>query len=86
MRATRWTGATPTVLRGALSRFASARVALEVGTNSAWVSRLAARHGHEVIVANPRRVRLIAENDSKSDRFDAELLALGYEGGQGVHP
>jgi transposase len=31
--------------------------------------------GHEAIVANPRRVRLIAENDSKNDRFDAELLA-----------
>jgi transposase len=64
----------PTLDR-ALSRFASARVVIEVGTNSPWVSRLAARHGHEVIVANPRRVRLIAENDSKSDRFDAELLA-----------
>ena len=31
--------------------------------------------GHEVVVANPRRVRLIAESDAKSDRFDAELLA-----------
>jgi len=28
-----------------------------------------------VIVANPRRVRLIAENDAKTDGFDAELLA-----------
>ena len=26
-------------------------------------------------MANPRRVRLIAENDAKSDGFDAELLA-----------
>jgi transposase len=39
------------------------------------VSRLLARQGHEVIVANPRRVRLIAESDAKSDQFDAELLA-----------
>jgi transposase len=66
---------TPPALDRALCRFASARVVLEVGTNSPWVSRLVARHGHEVLVANPRRVRLIAENDSKSDRFDAELLA-----------
>lgn len=51
------------------------RVVLEVGTHSPWVSRTAARAGHEVIVANPRRVRLIAENDSKSDGVDAELLA-----------
>ena len=66
---------TQAALDRALSRFESARVVLEVGTNSPWVSRLVARHGHEVVVANPRRVRLIAENDSKSDRFDAELLA-----------
>jgi hypothetical protein len=37
------------------------------------VSRLVARLGHEAVVANPRRVRLIAEKDSKSDDFDAEL-------------
>jgi hypothetical protein len=60
---------TQAALDRALSRFASAR------TNSPWVRHLAARHGHEVIVANPRRVRLIAENDSKSDRFDCERLA-----------
>jgi len=68
-------GTTQAALDRALSRFASARVVLEVGTNSPWVSRLVTRHGHEVVVANPRRVRLIAENDSKSDQFDAELLA-----------
>jgi transposase len=62
-------------LDGALARFGPGRVVLEVGTHSPWVSRLLARQGHEVIVANPRRVRLIAENDSKSDSFDAELLA-----------
>jgi transposase len=40
-----------------------------------------------VIVANPRRVRLIAENDSKSDGFDAELLArLGRVDPQLLHP
>jgi transposase len=39
------------------------------------VSRLVTRLGHEAVVANPRRVRLIAANDSKCDRLDAELLA-----------
>ena len=57
-----------------LSSYAPCRVVLEVGTHSPWVSRCVAKHGHEVIVANPRRVRLIAENDSKSDGVDAELL------------
>jgi len=55
--------------------FEPSRVVLEVGTHSPWASRVIAEAGHEVIVANPRRVRLIAENDSKSDGFDAELLA-----------
>ena len=66
---------TPVALERALARFEPARVVLEVGTHSPWVSRLVTRVGHEGIVANPRRVRLIAENDSKSDDFDAELLA-----------
>ncbi len=51
------------------------RTVLEVGTHSPWLSRLLAGLGHEVIVANPRRVRLIAEGDHKRDRTDAELLA-----------
>lgn len=66
---------TPVALERALARFESCRVVLEVGAHSPWVSRLVTRLGHEGIVANPRRVRLIAENDSKSDEFDAELLA-----------
>jgi transposase len=51
------------------------RVILEVGTHSPWVSRLAAAAGHEVIVANPRRVRLISAAVRKSDTLDAEALA-----------
>ena len=54
---------------------ARARVVCEVGTHSPWLSRLAAACGHEVLVANPRRLRLIAESDTKTDRCDAEFLA-----------
>jgi transposase len=66
---------TQVALDRALARFDEARVVLEVGTHSPWVSRRVTAAGHEAIVADPRRVRLIAENDSKNDRFDAELLA-----------
>ena len=31
--------------------------------------------GHEVIVANPRRTRLIAASSNKNDRLDAETSA-----------
>lgn len=51
------------------------RIALEVGVHSPWVSRLLRYLDHEVIVANPRKLRLIYENDRKRDRADAEYLA-----------
>lgn len=51
------------------------RVVLEVGTHSPWMSRQLESMGHEVIVANARRVRMISTSDSKNDRADAELLA-----------
>jgi transposase len=62
-------------LSKALGDCARARVVIEVGTHSPWVSRWLAAQGHEVIVANPRAVRSIAESDRKSDRHDAEQLA-----------
>lgn len=54
---------------------AHGRIALEVGTHSPWVSRHIRSLGHEVIVANPRRTRLIGASSNKSDRLDAETLA-----------
>ena len=51
------------------------RIVLEAGTHSPWLSRLLAELGHDVLVANPRRLRLIYMNESKSDRVDAEYLA-----------
>lgn len=51
------------------------RIALETGTHSPWVSRVLERCGHEVIVANSRKLRLIYENPSKDDRVDAMYLA-----------
>jgi len=53
----------------------SCRVAIEVGTHSPWVSRLLVELGHEVIVANPRQLKLITESSRKSDNVDAETLA-----------
>ena len=51
------------------------RVVMEAGTHSPWVSRLIGGYGHEVVVANPRKVRLIFETDKKHDKLDAEKLA-----------
>jgi transposase len=57
---------------GAMPR---SRIALEIGTHSPWISRLLRQWGHEVIVANARKVRLIGESRKKDDRLDAQTLA-----------
>ncbi len=51
------------------------RIALECGTHSPWVSRLLEQLGHQVIVANPRKIPAITGSESKNDRNDAEKLA-----------
>jgi transposase len=66
---------TPEAIR---RRFASERplpIAIETGTHSPWVSRLLEECGHEVLVANARRLRLIYSNKRKTDEIDAENLA-----------
>ena len=66
---------TARALRRALGELPAARVVLEAGRHSPWLSRLLSEPGHEVIVANPRRVALIACSHRKDDRSDAEQLA-----------
>ena len=66
---------TEPTLTHALGELPASRVVLEAGPRSPWVSRLVADLGHEVIVANPRRVALIARGHRKTDRLDAEQLA-----------
>lgn len=48
---------------------------LEAGLHSPWISRLFQDMHYCVIVANPRRVQLIAQSNRKNDRSDAETLA-----------
>jgi len=71
-------GQVPTTKAGLDSLFAkmaSSRIALEVGTHSPWVSRQLAAMGHEVIVANAHKVKLITQSVRKNDRIDARQLA-----------
>ena len=51
------------------------RIALECGTHSPWTSRLLTTLGHQVIVANPRKIPAITGSESKNDKNDAEKLA-----------
>jgi transposase len=52
------------------------RIALECGTHSPWMSRLLKQLGHQVIVANSRKVPTLTQSESKNDRRDAQQLAL----------
>jgi transposase len=51
------------------------RVAMEVGSHSRWVSHMLKDMGHDVLVANARKLRAIYHNPRKGDRADAETLA-----------
>src|SRR5947208_16106881 len=62
-------------LREVFGAMPRSRIALEIGTHSPWISRLLSELGHEVIVANARKVRLIGESRKKDDRLDAQTLA-----------
>ena len=66
---------TPAGMQRKFEGMKRARIALEASTHSPWMEQLLTELGHEVIVANPRKLRLIYENPMKSDRMDAEQLA-----------
>ncbi len=65
----------PEALKRRFSSERPLRVAIEAGTHSPWVSRVLEECGHEVLVANPRKTRLIYSNKRKTDEIDAENLA-----------
>jgi transposase len=71
-------GRVPTSPKGFERRFSGRermRIAIEAGTHSPWVSRLLEGCGHEVLVANARRLRLIYADGRKTDEIDAQKLA-----------
>lgn len=66
---------TETEIEGYGSLLPKSRIAVEVGTHSAWVSERLESSGHEVFVANPRRMESIHKNKRKNDKVDARTLA-----------
>lgn len=63
------------VLRSFFKAYKGALVAIEAGTHSPWISRLLITMGCDVLVGNPRKLRVIWDSDKKSDYRDAEMLA-----------
>ncbi len=57
------------------TRYKGATVALEAATHSPWISRLLEELGCQVLVGNPRKLRVIWDSDRKNDSRDARMLA-----------
>jgi transposase len=62
-------------LRRLSLKYPGARIAHEVGSHSPWTSRFLKSLGHDVIVANPRKLRVIYMSNRKSDHTDARMIA-----------
>jgi transposase len=74
-------GRLPTTPEALRRRFASEQpmpIAVETGTHSPWVSRLLEECGHEVLVANARKLRLNYANKQKTDEVDALRTWLAW--------
>ena len=65
----------PAAFEGRFAGVQTRRIAVEAGTHSPWIGRTLKRCGHEVLVANARKLRLIYADGRKNDRLDAENLA-----------
>jgi transposase len=78
---------TPAAFSEMFENLARQRIVVETGTHSRWVAHVLQRLGQEVIVGNARKLKLITQNDSKSDKVDARLLSkLGCLGVEWLHP
>ena len=83
-------GKFPTVREGVLEAFSElepSRMIVEACLHGSWVARALLAMGHEVYVANPRKVQLISKSSRKTDRNDALTLArLGRADPELLHP
>ena len=66
---------TPEAFTKRFGREDSTRIDIEVGGHAAWIDELLGGLGHDVIVANARRLAMISQNESKSDEVEAEQFA-----------
>jgi transposase len=66
---------TPEGVRAYLKRHPGALLAVETGTHCRWVSRVGLELGHEVLVGNARKLRMIWDSSRKNDWNDAAMLA-----------
>jgi transposase len=77
----------PQAVKEFFESLSRSRVVIEVGTHSAWVREVIAGPGHEVLVANARRMEGSKRGRRKNDRIDATKLArLGRSDPKSLYP
>jgi transposase len=52
------------------------RIVIEMSSHTRWITELLQSLGHEVLVVDPRRMKLISATLYKDDRLDAHTLAM----------
>jgi len=62
-------------MRKLFEALSGSRVVVEVGTHSAWVEEVLKEIGHEVVVANARKMEGNKKKRKKNDKEDARMLA-----------
>ena len=66
---------TPEAFCEFLKPYKDSSIAIEASTHSLWVNKLLVGMGCKVYIANPRKIALISQNNMKTDKVDARLLA-----------
>jgi transposase len=51
------------------------KIVIEAGTHSPWIYHFLSGKGFNVLIGNPRKLRMIWKSDNKNDKKDAEMLA-----------
>ena len=69
---------TPEALKRRFSSDVPMRIAIEAGTHSPWASRVLEECGHEVLVANARKLRLIYARASKRPTRSTPRIWLAW--------
>lgn len=59
------------------SSMTATRIAVETGTHSNWIADQLRSMGHEVVVANARKLRAIYQSDREDGRFAAPIPLRG---------
>ncbi|MCC6367228.1 MAG: transposase [Bryobacterales bacterium] len=62
-------------MRKLFEALSGSRVVMEVGTHSAWLEEVLEECGHEVVVANARKMEGNKKKRKKNDKEDARMLA-----------